>query len=157
MAHTALIGFMGAGKTTAAHALGDRAVDVDEVIERRLNRNIQDVFAQDGEAAFREIEEKTTLELLADPSVDVVALGGGAIGSAPVRDALTNTRVIWLETVWEDAWQRVEGNGIRPLARDPRRFNELHEARRPVYESLADVIVPAVRSKQIEAVIGCSS
>ena len=153
MAHTALIGFMGAGKTTAAHALGDRAVDVDEVIERRLNRNIQDLFAQDGEAAFREIEEKTTLELLADPSVDVVALGGGAIGSAPVRDALTNTRVIWLETVWEDAWQRVEGNGIRPLARDPRRFNELHEARRPVYESLADVIVPAVRSKQIEAVM----
>ena len=62
-------------------------------------------------------------------------------------------RVIWLETVWEDAWQRVERNGSRPLASDVRRFNELHDARRPVYESLADVIVPAARSKQIQAVI----
>jgi shikimate kinase / 3-dehydroquinate synthase len=153
VAHTALIGFMGAGKTTAAHALGDRAVDVDEVIESRLNRKIQDVFAQDGEAAFREVEEKTTLELLADPSVEVVALGGGAIGSARVREALAGARVIWLETVWEDAWQRVEGNGIRPLAKDVRRFNELHDSRRPVYESLADVIVPAARSKQIGMVV----
>ncbi len=153
MAQTALIGFMGAGKTTAAHALGDRARDVDEVIETRLNRKIQDVFAQDGEAAFREMEEKTTLELLADPSVEVVALGGGAIGSARVREALAHTRVIWLETVWEDAWQRVEGNGSRPLASDIRRFNELHDARGPVYESLADVIVPAARSRQIGAVV----
>ena len=58
MAKTALIGFMGAGKTTAAHALGEGAVDVDEVIEARLGRRIQDVFAEDGEAAFREVEEK---------------------------------------------------------------------------------------------------
>ena len=153
MAQTALIGFMGAGKTTAAHALGERAVDVDELIETRLGRRIQDVFAQDGEAAFREVEEKTTLELLADPAVEVVALGGGAIGSARVRDALANTRVIWLETVSEAAWQRVEVNGVRPLASDIRGFTELHEARRPVYESLADVIVPATRSKHIQAVV----
>ncbi len=153
MAQTALIGFMGAGKTTAAHALGAGALDVDEVIETRLGRKIQDVFAQDGEAAFREVEEKTTLELLADPSVEVVALGGGAIGSARVRDALADCRVIWLETVWEDAWQRVEGNGGRPLAADVRRFHELHDARRPMYESLADVIVPAARSRQIGAVV----
>jgi len=153
VAQTALIGFMGAGKTTAAHALGDRARDVDEVIEARLDRKIHDVFVEDGEAAFREVEEKTTLELLADPSVEVVALGGGAIGSARVREALANTRVVWLETAWEDAWQRVEGTGIRPLARDARRFNELHDARKPMYESLADVIVPAARSKQIQAVL----
>ena len=153
MAQAALIGFMGAGKTTAAHALGEGAVDVDEVIEARLGRRIQDVFAEDGEAAFREIEEKTTLELIADPAVQVVALGGGAIGSERVREALANTWVIWLETVWEDAWQRVEGNGSRPLASDVRRFNELHDARRPVYESLADVIVPATRSTQIQAVV----
>ena len=153
MAQTALIGFMGAGKTTAARALGDRALDVDDVIETRLDRKIQDVFVEDGEAAFREVEERTTLELLADPSVEVVALGGGAIGSARVREALANVRVIWLETVWEDAWKRVEGNGVRPLARDPRRFNELHDAREPMYESLADVIVPAARSKQMQAVL----
>jgi shikimate kinase/3-dehydroquinate synthase len=153
VAQTALIGFMGAGKTTAARMLGDGAVDVDDVIEARLGRRVQDVFAQDGEAAFREVEEQVTLELLADPAVDVVALGGGAIGSARVREALAGCRVIWLETVWEDAWQRVAGLGGRPLASDMRRFNELHDARRPVYESLANVIVPAKRSKQIPAVL----
>jgi shikimate kinase / 3-dehydroquinate synthase len=153
VAKTALIGFMGAGKTTAARTLGEVAVDVDEVIEARRGRRVQDIFAQEGEAAFREVEEQVTLELLADPAVEVVALGGGAIGSARVREALESCRVIWLETVWEDAWQRVAGNGIRPLASDPRRFNELHVTRQPVYESLADVIVPATHSKQIRTVV----
>ena len=153
MAATALIGFMGAGKTTAARTFGEGGVDVDEVIEARLGRRIRDVFAQDGEAAFREIEEQVTLELLADPAVELVALGGGAIGSALVREALNECRVIWLETVWEDAWRRVEGNRSRPLASDPARFNDLHDARRPVYESLADVIVPAKRSTDIRKVV----
>jgi shikimate kinase / 3-dehydroquinate synthase len=153
VAQTALIGFMGAGKTTAAHILGETAADVDEVIEERRGRRVQDIFAQEGETAFREVEEQVTLELLGDPAVEVVALGGGAIGSARIREALAGCRVIWLETVWEDAWQRVEGNGSRPLASDMRRFNELHDARRPVYESLADVIVPATRSREIRAVI----
>ena len=90
MAATALIGFMGAGKTTAARTFGEGGVDVDEVIEARLGRRIRDVFAQDGEAAFREIEEQVTLELLADPAVELVALGGGAIGSALIREALNN-------------------------------------------------------------------
>jgi shikimate kinase/3-dehydroquinate synthase len=163
VAQTALIGFMGAGKTTAARALGPGAVDADEVIEARLGRRVQEVFAQQGEAAFREMEEQVTLELLADAAIEVVALGGGAIGSPRVREALAGCRVIWLETVWEDAWQRVAGNGeparsSRPLASDPVRFSELHDARRPIYESLADVTVPASRSKQmpvvVEALIG---
>jgi shikimate kinase / 3-dehydroquinate synthase len=158
VAQTALIGFMGAGKTTAARVLGEGAVDVDEVIEARLGRRVQEIFAQEGEAAFREVEERVTLELLADPAVEVVALGGGAIGSARIREALAGARVIWLETVWEDAWARVAANGeptrpIRPLASDPARFNELHEARAPVYEALADVVVPATRSKEIGAVV----
>jgi shikimate kinase/3-dehydroquinate synthase len=146
VAQTALIGFMGAGKTTAARILGGGAVDVDEVIEARLGRRVHDIFAEEGEAAFREVEERVTLELLADPAFDVVALGGGATGSARIRDALA-------DRPWEDAWQRVEGTGDRPLASDMRRFHELHDARRPVYESLADVIVPAKRSKQIGAVV----
>jgi shikimate kinase / 3-dehydroquinate synthase len=158
VAQTALIGFMGAGKTTAARALGDTAVDVDEVIEARRGRRVQDIFAQEGEAAFRQVEEQVTLELLGDPAVEVVALGGGAIGSARVREALAGRRVIWLETAREEAWTRVEGNGeltrpSRPLAADKRRFNELHDERAPIYESLADVIVPASRSTQMRAVV----
>jgi shikimate kinase/3-dehydroquinate synthase len=154
MAGTALIGFMGAGKTTAAQTLGRRAVDVDEVIEARLGRQLQTIFAEQGEAAFREVEEQVTLELLDDPSVDVVALGGGAVGSARVRGALSSRRVVWLSTVWQDAWQRVaEDGGERPLAQEPARFHELHEARQPLYESLADVVVPASRSRHLPAIL----
>ena len=154
MASTALIGFMGAGKTTAARTLGERAVDVDEVIESRLGRQVQTIFAEQGEAAFREIEERVTLELLDDPGIDVVALGGGAVASARVRAALGRRRVVWLWTVWEDAWERVKsGNGERPLAAESSRFHALHEVRQPLYESLADVVVPATRSKEMPAVL----
>jgi shikimate kinase / 3-dehydroquinate synthase len=148
-----LIGFMGAGKTTAARTLGPGAVDVDEVIEARLGRRVQEIFAQDGEPAFREIEQQVTLELLADPQVEVLALGGGGVGSAGVREALSACRVIWLSTVWDDAWARVKGNGGRPLAADPSNFRELHDARLPLYESLADVIVPSWRSKSMRSVV----
>jgi shikimate kinase/3-dehydroquinate synthase len=156
VAKTALIGFMGAGKTTAARALGAAAVDVDEVIEARAGRRVQDIFAQDGEDAFRGLEEQVTLELLGDPRVEAIALGGGAIGSDRVREALRACRVVWLWTTVDDAWSRVSAaeNGARPLAADRARFGELHDAREPVYESLADVIVPATRSREVPSVLG---
>jgi shikimate kinase/3-dehydroquinate synthase len=154
VAQVVLIGFMGAGKTTAARSLGERSVDVDEVIEARLGRRVQDVFAQDGEAAFREIEESVTLELLGDRKTHAIALGGGAIVSPRVREALADKRVVWLETVWEDAWQRVSGDAIgRPLAADVDGFRELHEGRAPIYASLADVVVPASRSRRLPEIL----
>ena len=150
----ALVGFMGAGKTTAARSLGAGAVDVDEVIEERLGLRVQDVFARDGEAAFREIEERVTLELLADPSVRVVGLGGGALGSDRVRDAVREATVVWLDVDVDEAWRRVaDGGGLRPLASDPARFEQLHARRAPVYEEVADVIVPASRSREIGRVL----
>jgi shikimate kinase len=82
-----IVGFMGAGKSTAARgvaeALGSVAVDVDYVIEERLGKPIARIFAEDGEAAFRDAEERITLELLEAGLVGsaprVLALGGGAI------------------------------------------------------------------------------
>jgi shikimate kinase/3-dehydroquinate synthase len=62
--------------------------------------------------------------------------------------------VVWLWTVWEDAWRRVRDDTFeRPLARDPARFQELHESRQPIYEALADVVVPATRSRQMPEII----
>jgi shikimate kinase / 3-dehydroquinate synthase len=143
------IGFMGAGKSTAARsaaeAIGTTAVDVDEVIEQRLGRPIERIFAEDGEAAFREVEERTTLELLRSADAAVVSLGGGAIGSPAVREALADHLVIWLDVGADIAWARVEGSG-RPLASDKPRFERLHREREPLYATLADLIVPASRS-----------
>jgi shikimate kinase/3-dehydroquinate synthase len=150
----ALIGFMGAGKSTAARALGAGSADVDEVIAAREGRSVQEIFEQDGEGAFREIEERITLELLDDPALRAVALGGGAVGSPRIREALTGSRVVWLDVEVDEAWERVHQNpGTRPLASDPQRFEQLHEQRRPRYEQLADVIVPASRSAAIAEVL----
>jgi shikimate kinase len=87
-----LVGFMGAGKSTAARSLGTGAADVDEVIEGRLGRSVQEIFEQDGESAFRDLEEQATLELLADGAVHTIALGGGALGSSRIREALKDRR-----------------------------------------------------------------
>ena len=153
----ALIGFMGAGKSTVARALGAGSADVDEVIAAREGRSVQEIFEREGEAAFRELEERVTLELLDDPELRTVALGGGAIRSAAVRDALGDARVVWLDVEVDEAWQRVSGNESRPLARDPERFEELYEQRRPQYEALADIIVPATGTTQIEDVLAAAA
>jgi shikimate kinase/3-dehydroquinate synthase len=151
------IGFMGAGKTTAARsvaaALGTEAIDVDALLKERLGKPIDRVFDEDGEAAFREAEERLTLKLLAAPDAEVLALGGGAVGSQRVREALASgPLVVWLDVDRATAWARASGSD-RPLARDRERFELLHAKREPLYASLANVIVPAERTNQMGAVL----
>jgi shikimate kinase/3-dehydroquinate synthase len=152
----AFIGFMGSGKTTAARAAADvlhaAAIDSDQVIERRLGKSIERVFAEDGEAAFRVAEEAATLELLADPDNRVVALGGGAPCNERVREALADRLVIWLDVDVDTAWARAGGSG-RPLAQDRAHFASLHSEREPLYHELADAIVPASRSAAMAPVL----
>jgi shikimate kinase / 3-dehydroquinate synthase len=140
-----LVGFMGAGKTSAARALAgpldSRPLDADHELERVLGEPIEGFFDREGEAAFRVREEEVVLELLARPDTRVLALGGGALASERVREALVGHTVVYLEVDPRDAWRRASGKG-RPLARDESRFAELHEQRRPLYESVADVILP---------------
>jgi shikimate kinase / 3-dehydroquinate synthase len=151
-----IIGFMGAGKSTAARgaaeALGSVAVDVDYVIEERLGKPIARIFAEDGEAAFRDAEERITLELLdagrAGPAPRVLALGGGAIESSRVREALGRHLVVWIDVDPETAWRRCQGSG-RPLAADRSRFYALHAEREPLYAQLADLVVATERSKHV--------
>jgi 3-dehydroquinate synthase len=153
---TVCIGFMGAGKSTAARAaadaLGKPAVDVDRMIEERIGKPIERVFAEDGEASFRAIEEEITLELLAERKGAVVALGGGAVLHQRVREALADQLVIWIDVPLEAAWARVEPSG-RPLAQDRERFAQLYAEREPLYAELADVTIPAARSRQVAAIL----
>ena len=150
------IGFMGAGKSTAARAaagaLGRRAIDVDQVVEERLGRPIEAVFAQDGEAAFRTVEAEVTLELLDGAADAVLALGGGAIGHPRVRDALHQHLVIWLDVELDTAWERCQGTG-RPLARDRATFARLHREREPVYAALANAVLPVARADALPEVL----
>jgi shikimate kinase/3-dehydroquinate synthase len=155
------IGFMGAGKTTAARALDPEAADADALLEERLGTTIAAYFDSHGEAAFRAEEERLVLELLARADGGAVALGGGALGSPRVRDALTRHRAVWLEIDADRAWRRAEGgpddaaaadssepgrraggSAVRPLARDEAAFRALHADREPVYLAAADAILP---------------
>ena len=105
---------------------------------------IAEIFAADGEPAFRAVEERVTLELLDGTHADgprFVALGGGALGSAALRRALRGHLVIWIDVDVNTAWRRCADSG-RPLAVDRAAFERLHAEREPVYARAADVVVP---------------
>ena len=127
------VGFMGAGKSSAARSvaaeLGVSPLDSDLELERELGEPIESFFDREGEAAFRAREEEVVLQLLARPDAQVVALGGGAVGYERVREALRAHTVVHLEVDPDDAWRRASGKGrpagprprpLRPAARRPR-------------------------------------
>jgi shikimate kinase / 3-dehydroquinate synthase len=136
---------MGAGKSTGARSLaaelGAEALDSDRELEQRLGEPVEAFFDREGEEAFRAREEEVVLELLARDEAPVVALGGGALASERVREALNGHTVVHLEVEPAEAWRRASGKG-RPLARDEGRFAQLHSDRVALYASVADAVVP---------------
>ena len=141
------IGFMGAGKSKALVAAAERGlavVDADELVAAELGAPIEEFFEREGEAAFRDRESAVVGELLARADGDAIALGGGSVLAESVREQLARHLVVWLDVDVETAWQRTRDSN-RPLASDRERFARLHRERRPVYESLADAILPAER------------
>ena len=140
------VGFMGAGKSSAARAvaaeLGVPPLDSDRELEQVLGEPIEVFFDRHGEAEFRRREEDVVLELLGRAGGGVVALGGGALASERVREALAAHVVVHMEVAPDDAWRRASGKG-RPLARDRGRFDALYAERRARYEAAADAIVLA--------------
>ena len=141
--HIALIGFMGAGKTTLGMQLADRIgrpfFDLDQEIEATSRRSIADFFRREGEGAFRVVEAERTLATLRFDRPAILALGGGAIETPAIREALREHALTVLVDVDVDlAWARVEGSE-RPLAHDPEQFRQLYERRRGLYEEAADV------------------
>ncbi len=152
------IGFMGSGKSRAvraAEAAGLEALDSDKLLARELDSTIDAFFASEGEAEFRRREAAFVAGLLdRAPAGAAIALGGGSVLSETVRDALAGHTVVWLETDAETAWKRAQGK--RPLATDRERFESLYAEREPIYESLADAVVPGHRdapSRAIEALL----
>jgi len=146
------IGFMAAGKSAAARAaaerLGTEARDVDELIERELGEPIADFFEREGEGDFRRREEELVLGILDDAAAEgdaplVLALGGGAVESERVREALATHLCVWCRVDEEVAWERASRNTERPLAADESEFRRRYAARQPLYESLARAILPS--------------
>jgi shikimate kinase len=140
-----IVGAPGSGKSTVGALLAERLgvpfVDVDTVVEAEAGKPIGEIFAEDGEPAFRAVEEATTQRLLAEPGV--LSLGGGAILSATTREALRGQRVIWLQVGIAAAMKRIGLATARPLllGNVRGRLIALLNERIPLYAQVATDVV----------------
>jgi shikimate kinase len=142
-----LMGMPGSGKSTIgrrlARALGLTLLDTDNKIVETTGRTIADIFTNDGEAEFRRIEEEVVRAALAEHD-GIVSLGGGAITSPGVRDALAGHTVIFLEISAAEGIRRTTGGTVRPLLAGPdpaRKYRDLMSQRVPLYRQVATMRV----------------
>ncbi|MFF8954883.1 shikimate kinase [Streptomyces sp. NPDC014894] len=141
-----LVGPMGSGKSTVGELLAQRLGvpyrDTDGDIVAAQGREIADLFVDEGEARFRELERDAVREAVAGHT-GVLALGGGAILDESTRALLKGLTVVYLSLEVEEAVRRTGLNQARPLlAVNPRRqWRELMDARRPLYTEVARVTV----------------
>ena len=144
-----LVGAMGSGKTTVGRLLARRwavAVrDTDEDIEAREGRTISEIFVDDGEALFREMERDAVAVALAEHD-GVLSLGGGAVLSEETRERLAGHTVVFLRVGLADAVKRVGLAESRPVLNQAvggvrNRVKQLLDERTPVYEAVATFAV----------------
>jgi shikimate kinase/rhodanese-related sulfurtransferase len=152
----ALIGYRGSGKSTVARLLADRLgwswVDADAVLEQRASSTIRDLFATEGEPAFRQREATLLVEFCTSPRL-VIATGGGVILRADNRELLRcSAWVVWLDADAETLWRRLASDPAsaarRPaLTQAPSNslaeIRELLTIREPLYRQCADLVVSA--------------
>ena len=143
-----LIGLMGAGKSTAgrllAQTMGREFYDSDDEIVKRTGASIPTIFEIEGEAGFREREQRMIAELCAKKSV-ILGTGGGAILREANREALKNTGwVVYLSTSPERLINRTRYDKNRPLLQTANPLSvltQLYEVRHPIYQDLADNVI----------------
>jgi shikimate kinase len=161
-----LIGPPGSGKTTIggllAGLLGVGYADTDAAVEAVAGKPVSDIFVEDGEPAFRAMEQQAVAAALAG-GTGVVGLGGGAVLAEGTRALLAGHQVVYLETGFPELARRVGLDRPRPLliGLNPRaRLKTLLEERQPVYAALASITVrtderdPADIAAEIAALIG---
>ena len=143
----ALIGFMGTGKSSVGRIVAAQLhyefLDTDELIEKRAGKSITQIFAQEGEPAFREVERKLVAEMT-EWRKKVISTGGGLAANAANLESLKqHALVVCLWASPESIWQRVRNQTHRPLLQGPdalAKIRALLEERTPFYRQ-ADVLV----------------
>ncbi len=138
------IGFMGAGKSTAlaaAHDAGLETTEIDALMEAELGMPIAAAFERHGEEGFRAREAEVVGSLLEQADGGAVALGGGSVLSERIRAALGRHTVVWLQVDAKESWRRI-AHSDRPLATSLEDVARLMAVRQPIYEELADAVIP---------------
>jgi shikimate kinase len=149
--HVVLVGLMGSGKTTVGRRLAARLdrhfVDADAALEEIADRSIAEIFEQDGEAAFRDLEADTFEELLEHHEPCVIASGGGLVLRSDNRSRLRrpDVTVVLLDAGPAFLASRVAGKTHRPLISGDQTaldtLTHLHAERSPLYAEVADITV----------------
>ncbi len=147
LVNIALIGFMGTGKTSVGRVVAEQLhfdyLDTDELIQTQTGRSITDIFARDGEPAFRALEQKI-VEELAVRAKTVISTGGGLpVNPKNLASLKSHALVVSLWSSPEKIWERVRHQSHRPLLHDRNpqaKIRELLAAREPFYKQ-ADVLL----------------
>jgi len=162
--HLVLVGMMAVGKTTVAQAaaarLGRVLFDSDAMIEQRTGRTVREIFADDGEPAFRAMESDVLQSALASPEPAVIAAAGGVVWSPVNRTALNaaNAHVVWLRAEPSTLLRRIASSraatGHRPLLDDDpaSTLQRMFDERDVLYRDVADAIV-VVDERSIDEVV----
>jgi shikimate kinase len=170
--HVVLVGLMGAGKSTVGALVAARMarpfVDTDELVEVAAGKTVAEIFADAGEAAFRELERVAVDDACASPEPLVIACGGGAVLDPANRRAISGAGVVvWLRASVARLAERVADAAARPLlaGRQPlETLERLQLLRAESYEAVADVILDtdaldagAVAERVLEEVAACAA
>lgn len=140
-----LVGLPGAGKSKVGCLLAERLgvdhIDTDALVVEREGRSIADIFATDGEAAFRVMETEAVAEALTHEAV--VSLGGGAAATPAVRNLLSGRTVVYIDAPHDELVRRTASKNHRPLlAQDPSgTLARLRTEREPHYRAVATIVV----------------
>ncbi len=140
-----LIGFMGSGKTTVAKILakkfGLEATEMDDLIVKRSGKSIDQIFKDDGEMRFRQLESQIAADQRNKENV-VISTGGGVVMNAEnIKNLKTNGKIIFLKTSFSEIKKRLKNIKDRPLFKNKRSAEKLFEFRQKLYEKNADLIV----------------
>jgi shikimate kinase len=144
----ALIGFMGTGKTAAGKALAERLgkefIELDALLELKAGKTIPEIFQQDGEIAFRELEIGVTKDVSQRKNA-VIACGGGVVLNKINIDRLKEeSLIVYLTASPRVILKRTSGDENRPLLKTTERalrIRELLKFRKPFYERAADITI----------------
>jgi shikimate kinase len=152
MKNIILTGFMGAGKTTLAKILAQKTnyqvMEMDDwVLKISKRKSINQIFFQDGELKFRELEIATAKKLAKKERV-IISTGGGVVMNKIILDYLKQKGIVFfLQTNFITIKQRLKNDKTRPLFKDNQKAFELYQFRQPLYQKYADFIIKTDNQK----------